>query len=151
MLSKRNISICGIVGFLFLLFVCLASVNVVNAGEQILTHIEEILKANPLKADEKIQFITIAQDDTISLLVVRLTEGFGVNRHIHKTHDETIYVIKGTAQLYINDKWVDIKPGSLHFNPMGNVHTIKNTGNEPLVVISIFTPAMKVTDRHFVE
>jgi mannose-6-phosphate isomerase-like protein (cupin superfamily) len=151
MLSKRNISICGIVGFLFLLFVCLASVNVVNAGEQILTHIEEILKANPLKADEKIQFITIAQDDTISLLVVRLTEGFGVKRHIHKTHDETIYVIKGTGQLYINDKWVDIKPGNLHFNPMGNVHTVKNTGNEPLVLISIFTPAMKVTDRHFVE
>jgi mannose-6-phosphate isomerase-like protein (cupin superfamily) len=151
MLSKRNISICGIVGFLFLLFVCLASVNVVNAGEQILTHIEEILKANPLKADEKIQFITIAQDDTISLLVVRLTEGFGVKRHIHKTHDETLYVIKGTAQLYINDKWVDIKLGSLHFNPMGNVHTIKNTGNEPLVVISIFTPALKEPDRHFVE
>lgn len=151
MLSKRNISICGIVGFLFLLFVCLASVNVVNAGEQILTQIEEILKANPLKADEKAQTITIAQDDTISLLVLRLAKGVGVKRHIHETHDETIYVIKGTAQLYINDKWVDIKPGSLHFNPMGNVHTIKNTGNEPLVIISIFTPAMKVTDRHFVE
>jgi mannose-6-phosphate isomerase-like protein (cupin superfamily) len=151
MLSKTNISICGIVGFLFLLFVCMASVNVVNAGDQILTHIEEILKANPLKADEKAQTITIAQEDTISLLVLRLTEGVGVKRHIHKTHDETIYVIKGTAQLYINDKWVDIKPGSLHFNPMGNVHTIKNTGNEPLVIISIFTPAMKVTDRHFVE
>jgi mannose-6-phosphate isomerase-like protein (cupin superfamily) len=34
---------------------------------------------------------------------------------------------------------------------MGKVHSTKVTGNEPLVVISIFTPAMKEPDRHFVE
>jgi mannose-6-phosphate isomerase-like protein (cupin superfamily) len=44
-----------------------------------------------------------------------------------------------------------MKPGTLHFNPMGKVHSLKTTGNEPVVIISIFTPAMKETDRHFVE
>jgi len=148
MLSKRNISIWGIVGFLFLFVV---SLTFVNATEQILTHIDEILKANPLPAGEKAQTVTIAQDDAISLLVLRATEGVVIKSHLHKTHDETVYVIKGTAQMFINDKWVDVKPGTLHFNPMGKVHSLKVTGNEPLVAISIFTPAMKEPDRHFVE
>jgi mannose-6-phosphate isomerase-like protein (cupin superfamily) len=95
--------------------------------------------------------IKIAENNTISLLVLNLTGGVGVKPHVHKTHDEVLYVIKGTAQLFIDGKWVDIKPGSLHYNPMGKVHTVKNTGNEPVVLISIYTPAMREPDRHFVE
>ena len=151
MLSRRNISISGIVVFLFIFLVTLVSINAADTTSQIITHIDEILKANPLKAGEKAQTITIAQDDTISLLVLRATEGVVIKSHLHKTHDETVYIIKGTGQMLINDKWVDIKPGTLHFNPMGKVHSTKVTGNEPLVVISIFTPAMKELDRHFVE
>jgi len=151
MLSKRNISISGIVVFLFIFLVTLVSINAADTTSQIITHIDEILKANPLKAGEKAQTITIAQDNTISLLVLRATEGVVIKSHLHKTHDETVYIIKGTGQMLVNDKWVDIKPGTLHFNPMGKVHSTKVTGNEPLVVISIFTPAMKELDRHFVE
>jgi len=151
MLLRRIITICGIIVFLFIFLATSVSIHAADTTSQIITHIDEILKDNPLKAGEKAQTINIAQDDTISLLVLRVTEGVGVKPHVHKTHDETIYVIKGTAQMFINGKWVDIKPGSLHFNPMGKVHTVKNTGNEPLVVISIFTPAMKEPDRHFVE
>jgi mannose-6-phosphate isomerase-like protein (cupin superfamily) len=151
MLSRRNISIWGIVICLFFFLSTLTNLNAADTTSQIITHIEEILKENPLKAGEKAQTITIAQDDTISLLVLRATEGVVIKSHFHKTHDETVYVIKGTGQMLINDKWVELKPGSLHFNPMGKVHSTKITGNEPLVAISIFTPAMKEPDRHFVE
>lgn len=151
MLSRRNVTICGIVIFLFIFIASLASINAADTTSQIMTNIEEILSANPLKAGEKGQMIKIAEDDTITLFVVRATEGFLLKSHLHKTHDETVYVIKGTGQMLINDKWVDIKPGSLHFNPTGKIHSIKQTGNEPLVVISIFTPALKEPDRHFVQ
>jgi len=53
--------------------------------------------------------------------------------------------------MLVGDKWTDIKRGTLHFNPMGKVHYTKNTGDEPLVAISIFTPAMREPDSHFVE
>jgi mannose-6-phosphate isomerase-like protein (cupin superfamily) len=151
MLSKRNITMCGIIVFAFIFLATLVPINAADTTEQVINQIDEILKENPLKPGEKAQTIKIAEDDTISLLVLRATEGVWVKPHMHKTHDETVYVIKGRAQLLINDKWVDIKPGTLHFNPMGKVHSVKVTSSEPLVIISIFTPAMKETDRHFVK
>jgi quercetin dioxygenase-like cupin family protein len=151
MLSKRNIFICGIVVCLFLFFATLTLTNAADTTSQIVAHVDEILKENPLKAGEKVQLINIAQDDTITIIVGRIIEGAEVKPHFHKTHNETVYVIKGTGQQMINDKWVDIKPGSVHFNPMTKVHSTKNTSSGELVIISIFTPAMKETDRHFVQ
>jgi len=150
MVSTKSISIFGIVSFL-LLFINIATANAQSAIEQIVNNIDEILKANPLPPGEKGQQIKIAQTETATILVGRSIEGsISAKPHVHKTHDETLYIVRGTAQLFINGKWVDFNAGGLHFNPMGKVHTLKRTGNE-LVFISIFTPAMKETDRHFVE
>lgn len=151
MLSIRNITICGIYVFLCIFIANPIPIKAADTTEQIVKQIDEILKENPIKSDEKFQMIKIIEDNTIRLSVLTLIEGFVVKRHFHKTHNETYYVVKGTAQLFVNDKWVDIKPGTLHFNPMGKVHSIRNTGNEPVVVISVFTPAMKEPDRHFIE
>jgi quercetin dioxygenase-like cupin family protein len=144
-------SIGSIVICLFLGFLTLAPLNAENTTEQIISHIDQILKENPLPADKKAQMIKIAEDDTATLYVLRAIDGAEVKPHIHKTHDEIVYVVKGMAQMFINGKWVDLKPGSLHFNPMGKVHGLKYMGTEPLVGLSIFTPAMRETDRYFVK
>jgi len=133
------------------LFVNLIPANAGSALEQIITNIDEILKANPLPPGEKSQTITIAQTETATLVLARAIEGsIGAKPHVHKTHDEAVYIVKGTAQLFINGKLVDFNAGSLHFNPMGSVHTFKRTGSE-LVYILIWTPGMKEMDRHIVE
>ncbi len=150
MLSKKNISISGISIFLFIFLATLVSANAQDTTSQIINHIDEILNANPLKPDQKLQRIVIAQDDTITLLVLRASEGL-LKPHVHKTHDESVYLVKGTGQMLVNDKWVDLKPGTLHFNPMGKVHGVKVIGSEPFVCISIFTPGLKQPDMHFVE
>jgi len=140
-----------VLGLSFSLFAT-TNLNAAEKTSQVITHIDEILKANPLEPGKPAQMVPIAQDDSLSLFVVRVIPGFVLKSHFHKTHDETVYVIKGSGQMPINDKWGDIIPGSLHFNPKGKVHSlIKQTGNEPLVVISIFTPGLKEPDRHFVE
>jgi len=151
MLSNRDISIWAIIICVSFFLLTVTNLNAADTTSQIITHVDEILKENPLKAGEKVQTINIAQDDTIGLFVVRAMEGFAIKPHFHKTHDETVYVVKGRGQMLINDKWVDIIPGSIHFNPMGKVHSLKNASNEPLVLISIFSPAMKEPDRVFVE
>ena len=120
MFSKRITSICGIVVCLFFFF-ALTTAHAAETTEQIIKQIDEILKENPIKPGEKIQRIKIAEDDTATVLVLTLAEGAEVKAHRHKTHDETVYIIKGTGKMLVNDKWVDIKPGTLHLNPMGKV------------------------------
>jgi mannose-6-phosphate isomerase-like protein (cupin superfamily) len=151
MLSKRNITLYGIVVFLFIFLATLVSTNAADTTEQIINQIDDILNANPLKPGEKAQAIKIAESNTVTLLVLRLLEGVEVKKHIHKTHDEIVLGVKGMGQVMVGEKWVDIKPGTVHFNPMGKVHAAKNIGKEPVVVISIYTPALKEPDRHFVE
>jgi quercetin dioxygenase-like cupin family protein len=122
-----------------------------NTTDQILTQIDDILKANPLSPTDKVQMITVAQDDTITINVARFIEGAEVKPHLHKTHDEMVYVLKGTGQMFVNEKWIDVKPGTFHFNPTNKVHATKNTGKEHLVIFSIFTPPMKEMDRYYVD
>ncbi len=59
--------------------------------------------------------------------------------------------MEGSGELLVNGSWVSIRAGEIHYNPAGKVHATKNTGNEPLVVIVIFTPAMNKPDRHFIS
>ena len=150
MLSKTNVFIGGI-GVCLFFFVALIPSYAADTTEQIINQIDDILKANPMPAGETIQRIKVAEDNTITVLVARFVEGVEVKGHVHKTHDETVYVIKGTGTMLVNDKWIDIKPGTLHFNPMGKMHYVRVTGNEPLVVISIITPAMREPDTQFVQ
>ena len=132
-------------------FFAMSSAQAANTTDQILTQVDDILKANPPKPDEKVQMINVAQDDTVTFLLIRFAEGGEVKPHFHKTHNETVYVIKGSGQMLVNDKWIDVQPGTVHFNPMNKVHSTRNTGKDPLVIISIFTPSMKEPDRNFVE
>ena len=147
----KNASICGIVVCFFLCLFTAAPLYAGDTVEQVISNIDQILQENPLPAGKNAQMIKIAEDDTMTLYLLRATEGAEVKPHIHKTHDETVYVIKGMAQMLINDKWVDLKPGSIHFNPMGKVHALKYMGTEPLVGLSIFTPAMREVDRLFMK
>ncbi len=150
MLSTRNLAIWGIVVCLFFLS-SLTNLNEADTDSQVVTNLEEILKQYPLEPGATKPQITKFEDDSITILVIQNIVGMVLKPHFHKTHSETIYVAKGSGQIFSNDKWVDIKPGSLHHNPIGKVHGIKNTGNEPLVVLSIFSPTLKEPDRHFVD
>ena len=150
-MKMRSIVHWAIFACLVLSFVAVAPAKAANTTEQILTQIDDILNANPLKATDKIQVINVVQEDTVTINVVRFVEGAVLKPHIHKTHDEMVYVLKGSGQEFINGKWIDMKPGTFHFNPMNKVHDTKNTGKEDLVLLSIYTPAMKETDRYFVD
>ena len=150
MLLKRGISVCGTMACI-LFFLLTGTIRAEDTTEQIIKNIDEILSENPPKPGEKAQTIKIAEDGTATILVLRLLEGAEIKSHIHKTHNEIVIFIRGNGQMTIDDKRVEMKPGTIHFNPMGKVHATKNIGAGPLVAVSIFTPAMRETDRHFVQ
>jgi quercetin dioxygenase-like cupin family protein len=118
---------------------------------QIVVQIDEILRDNPVPAGEKSRAVKLVDDDAISIIVSCMLEGAELKHHYHKKHAETEYFVRGTGELLAGDRWVEVKAGSLHFNPANAVHAIRNTGAEPLVVLVVFTPGMKETDRHFTD
>jgi quercetin dioxygenase-like cupin family protein len=150
-MKKRIIITWAIFACLVLSLLNAFPANAANSQEQILIQTDDILKANPIKATDKVQMINVVQDDTTTIYVARLIEGAEVKPHLHKTHNEMVYVLKGSGQMLINGKWIDVKPGTFHFNPMNKIHATKNTGKEHLVIFSIFTPSMKEPDRYFVD
>lgn len=136
---------------LVLSFANVTPATAANTPEQILTRIDDIIAANPLKATEKLQMINVVQDDSTTVNVATLVEGAEIKAHLHKTHDEIVYVLKGSGRMLVNGKWTEVQSGTFHFNPMNKIHATRNTGKENLVIFSIFTPSMKEPDRHFVD
>ncbi len=128
-----------------------SSLTAADTTGQLITNMDAVLKANPMPAADKIQMITVAQDDNLTFYVARLAEGAEIKPHYHKTHDETVYVYQGTGKMLIDGKWIDVGPGAVHFNPMTKIHATRNAGKDHLVIISIFTPAMKSPDRIMVQ
>ena len=96
---------------------------------------------------QKTQLIEVGGDQTATVSIGRYVPGAELKPHFHKTHSETVYVIEGTGLRTMEGKEFDVKPGTVHFNPMGKVHAVKNTGSRDMIFLSIFTPAMKESDR----
>lgn len=118
--------------------------------QPVFSSIEELLEKNPMPDGKKSQAIRIAENNDVTVFLVRSIDGAGLEPHFHAEHDETLYIIKGAGQLFVDNRWVDLRPGSIHFNPVGKTHANKQTGTEPLVSISVFAPGMKYQDRHFI-
>jgi len=71
----------------------------------------------------------------------------GPPQHRHGEHDEGFYVVSGTARFTVGDTSYDAAAGTLVMVPPGAPHTFANPGEEPVVLLSTFTPDLYV--RYF--
>jgi quercetin dioxygenase-like cupin family protein len=61
--------------------------------------------------------------------------------HAHP-HEEAVYILAGTGQLWIEDAPVgQLRAGSVVFFPIGVRHTLENTGRDDMKVLGAFSPA----------
>lgn len=68
----------------------------------------------------------------------------GPPQHLHGRHDEGFYVISGTARFTSGTDVHDAPAGSLIMVPPGVPHTFENPGDEPMVMLSTFSPCVYV-------
>ena len=76
---------------------------------------------------------------------VHMTEwepGAEVDEHLHEDSTEAMYCISGHGVASINGEEFDFVPDSMICALPGELHQIKNTGNEKLKVLCIFSPAI---------
>jgi mannose-6-phosphate isomerase-like protein (cupin superfamily) len=64
--------------------------------------------------------------------------------HWHQKHDETFYVIAGTARFTVGDNQREASAGTFVSVPIGAEHTFANEGDEPAIILNTFTPDLYV-------
>ena len=68
----------------------------------------------------------------------------GPPAHWHQKHDETFYVIAGTARFSVDDTQRDAPAGTFVSVPVGAEHTFANPGDERVIILNTFTPDLYV-------
>jgi mannose-6-phosphate isomerase-like protein (cupin superfamily) len=58
--------------------------------------------------------------------------------HLHKSLDELMFVLEGTASVMVEDKVVEIAAGGWHFRPRNLRHTFWNASDKPLRFIDMY-------------
>ncbi len=79
-------------------------------------------------------------DGAFSLLEVELT-GDGPPQHIHKTEDETFYVLEGEVKFLLGDNTSIAKAGTFVYIPRGVRHAFCRIDKKNAKLLATFTPA----------
>jgi mannose-6-phosphate isomerase-like protein (cupin superfamily) len=68
--------------------------------------------------------------------------------HFH-TYDEVLYILSGEGVLHIGDSHEPVAAGAcIHFSPE-LVHSLENSGSEPMQVLGVFRPAGSPSEAYY--
>ena len=67
--------------------------------------------------------------------------GGGPPPHVHHNEDEVFYVVEGTVEFLLGNRWVRAGAGTGFFGPRGVPHTFRNAGSGPSRVLATISPA----------
>jgi len=81
-----------------------------------------------------------------SLAEARVAPGKSTAPHYHRLTEEIYYILCGTGKMTIDGESRDVGPLDAIAIPPGQVHTILNTGSEPLVFLCTCAPAYEHDD-----
>ncbi|MBL8878878.1 MAG: cupin domain-containing protein [Phycisphaerales bacterium] len=125
---------------------CAARDDAVSQGTQQIdpVMIARALEHAPCPADRDFypQNLLITERFSMHLLQFRTAE----QRHIHRRHDLTFVVVRGTGEVWVNDRRFQAKPGDVFHIPRGTPHYCVNTGDAVLAAVLTFTPPFDRSD-----
>ena len=108
------------------------------------TVIDDALRRYPLGPDENVRVTELGQSESAShhLAQVRFSEPW----HIHRFHDLTVLIYRGTGILQVGTNELAVAAGDILFVPRGLPHRMINQSQRPSVAVVVFTPALKEKD-----
>ena len=86
--------------------------------------------------------LTPADNPLASVNVVRVPPGGNIGRHRHAQQLETVWVIRGTAILTLDQTEVSIRDGQIIAIPIGLEHALRNEGETLVELLTFFTPPL---------
>ena len=82
------------------------------------------------------------KDPHLSVSMLEINPGVEIPIHTHETQADSIYVVSGEGEAYLNGSWQKIGPGDYILIPPGEEHGVKNSGKEPLRLFIVHAPPL---------
>ena len=76
-------------------------------------------------------------DDNYRIIPTTIHPGGSIGNHTQSSGDDLNYVISGTGKAVCDGIEDELKPGVMHICPRGSEHSIVNTGEDDLVMLTI--------------
>lgn len=76
-------------------------------------------------------------DDNGKIIPCRIHKGGSIGMHKHPTSDDINYIISGTGKAICDGEEELLAAGNCHVCKKGSEHSIINTGNEDLVMLTV--------------
>ncbi len=76
----------------------------------------------------------------LQLVLMALTPGQDIGSEIHSTHDQFFRIEKGRGEIVIDGITTPVKSGDGIIVPAGARHNLKNTGDKPLRLYTLYGP-----------
>jgi mannose-6-phosphate isomerase-like protein (cupin superfamily) len=77
-----------------------------------------------------------------------LPVGAQVGRHYHLDTEEIYYILRGSGQMSVGTQTRAVEAGDAIFIPRHCVHTLENTGSQPMTILLVCGPAYTCADHH---
>ena len=84
--------------------------------------------------------ITSKESDLASVCLIEIAPGTETPIHTHEEQADSVFVVQGKGETYVNGTWQPIEPGDYLFIPAKGQHGTRNTGSEPLRLFVHHTP-----------
>ena len=93
-------------------------------------------------ADELLTFkVDRNQSESVGIFEDEVLPQTGPPPHLHRSQDETHYVLEGHFEFVVGERKVNADAGSVVYVPRTTMHAFTNTGNEKGKILFINTPA----------
>ena len=76
-------------------------------------------------------------DDSYRIIPTTIHPGGSIGSHKQESGDDLNYIINGTGKAICDGVEEELKAGVMHICPKGSEHSIVNTGEEDLVMLTV--------------
>jgi mannose-6-phosphate isomerase-like protein (cupin superfamily) len=91
-------------------------------------------------SSEKMAKTTIARGETLFAGLNCFEPGQEHAAHAHAGQDKLYVVLQGEAEIHVGDEQQWVSAGGGAFAPAGVMHSVRNCGEERLVVLAVLAP-----------
>lgn len=89
---------------------------------------------------------TIATHPYARVALVKLPVGYTIPTHVHAVEIETIYVLTGQGELFLDGEVERVGPGQGGSVPVGMPHGLRNAGDTELELLAIHVRVVRAED-----